>query len=758
MRKRMVLDRIPYRFCEGPFWGNGEMGAVMYVREGKLCISLDHAGLWELRETLPDFPRADFRKILENKDAYVREDTSVVENMNIFDTQIGRVRLPAMAVELTLPGRITRFRAETDLEKAETKLLLLLDGSREVKGRIWLDSNVNVFYMEFAGMDGKKVSANAVGWDLDSPRLTVLKNWDYKPCVRKMQEGCSILKQHFGGDRSAVLCMRELSDEEGIRFAAGVTTAECCRENQLEAESVLLLTDYLERTAAYRLAHEKDWEKYWSGFDMLIPEERLMEAFWQEMYKLYCNEREYAAPVTLQGVWNQDGRMPAWWGDLHNDLNVQSCYWPAYKTGNVKLVRPYVDTYFKAMPRFMERAEKLFGMKDAVHVPTMMTPDGTGAASEWGYWNTILGPELFVAVDFTWFYEYSRETDTLREKIVPFIEKVLHLYQGLAFEKEDGFLHIPFTVSPEVNKDGHMLMEDDATFTLSCLHYLCFKMASYAEILGEDGERFLAWESRLAPVRPNEKGYPLFPGIDVFGSHRHFCQMFPIFPLCEEAHNEVANRSLDTAVNQGFLEYAAFSFPYMGIMAARCGRGNMCRTMLEIYCMAFRSRNSFTVNGDPYQNGVLRVSGTNAGESADTFTLESGLFVPTVLCEMFVHRAKENIWLMMGIPDEWKTGSCRGLTVEGGHRICLERENYCLKKAVLQAACQDEMTIRWKDEAALIRVIKDGDDVTAVYKNRTEKAACRIEVHAGEEWILEFAENELPAVRECGFKAVDGLK
>ena len=76
-----------------------------------------------------------------------------------------------------------------------------------------------------------------------------------------------------------------------------------------------------------------------------MPSERLQEAFEQEMYKLYCNEREDASPITLQGVWNPDNRMPAWFGDLHNDLNVQSCYWPAYKTGNVKLVRPYIDYY-----------------------------------------------------------------------------------------------------------------------------------------------------------------------------------------------------------------------------------------------------------------------------------------------------------------------------------------------------------------------------------------------------------------------------
>ena len=243
----------------------------------------------------------------------------------------------------------------------------------------------------------------------------------------------------------------------------------------------------------------------------------------------------------------------------------------------------------------------------------------------------------------------SREKDTLRDKIYPFVERVLHLYQGIAFEKEDGYLHIPFTTSPEVDRDGHMLLADDATFTLSCLHYLCRKMEGYAQVLGLDGSGWKAFGGRLAPVKTNEKGLPLFDGIDVFASHRHFCHLFPIYPLCEEAHNEVAQRSLDTAINQGFLEFAAFSCPYLGIMASRCGRGNMARTMLELYCMVFRSRNSFTVNGDPYQNGILRISDTNAGESSDAFTLESGFFVPTALCEMFVHRALDTVLSLIHI-------------------------------------------------------------------------------------------------------------
>lgn len=732
MNRTMILDRIPKQFCEGPFWGNGKMGAVLYVRNGRLCISIDHVGLWELRETLPDEPKATFSQILQHKTEYLCGDPGYVEDTDIFDRAIGRTRLPALAVELALPGTVTDFLAVTDLDTARTRLKLVLDDEREITGKIFLDSCVNVLSLEL-DMPAEELCVNALGWELESPRLAVLKNWNYEPCSQTEDENAFTVVQHFGGGRSAVLCGAKRAGDGSLSLAVSIAVNAEEKEDETAEEGSRLTRDYLKNRESYEKAHAADWAGFWAGFDIRIPNERLQEAFWQEMYKLYCNEREDSSPITLQGVWNPDNRMPAWYGDLHNDLNVQACYWPAYKTGNVKLVRPYIDCYAAAMPRLEERAFKLFGIRDAVHLPTMMAPDGTGAASEWCFWNTILGPELFAAVDFAWFYEYSQETDTLRDKIYPFIEKVIHLYQGIAFEKGDGYLHIPFTTSPEIDRDGRMLLSDDATFTLSSLHYLCRKMAEYAKVIGRDGSEFLAWEKRLKPVVANEKGFPLYDGIDVFESHRHFCQLYPIYPLCEEAHNEAANRSLDTAVNQGFLEYAAFSFPYMGIFAARCGRGNMCRTMLEIYCMAFRSRNSFTVNGDPYQNGVLRISDTNAGESADAFTLESGFFVPTLLCEMFVHRAKDTIWLMMGIPDEWKECSCRGLCVEGGHRICIERRDYQISRVTLCAEREERLELRWKEDIPVLHIFRDGTEIPGKHKG-----ACTIFVEPGQEWVLEF--------------------
>ena len=74
-----------------------------------------------------------------------------MEQTDIFEEHIGRTKLPALAMELQLPGSITGFRAETDLEKAETFLSLEMEGDRKAEGRIYLDSCVNILMIELQG-------------------------------------------------------------------------------------------------------------------------------------------------------------------------------------------------------------------------------------------------------------------------------------------------------------------------------------------------------------------------------------------------------------------------------------------------------------------------------------------------------------------------------------------------------------------------------------------------------------------------------
>jgi hypothetical protein len=707
-KKRIILDRVPRNFCEGPFWGNGVMGAVLYIQGTNLCFTIDHVKLWELRETLPDTPRATFEEILQNKEKYIAGDPEYVAPTDIFQSAIGRTKLPGLAVGITLPAEVSEFYSETDMENACTHLQLRLKNDMILSGKVWLDSCDNVLCASFDGNSSKDLILHAIGWDLDSPKLQVLKRWEYKECEQIYDQTRFAMTQEFSGDQVAVLNAEHYYENNVLSFVVSIDIEDKEQEGFLRKQESEHLKRYCKEIPAHFIDHCKDWNTFWTGFDITLPDERLQMAFDIEMYKLYCNERANSMPVTLQGVWNNNTRMPAWYGDLHNDLNVQACYWAAFKTGNAGLVRPYIDYYSKAMKRLQVRAEKLFGIKDAIHIPTMMAPDGTGAASEWCYWNTILGPELFVTTDFCWFYKYTQDKEALQSKIYPFLVGVARLYRGIAVKKEDGYLHIPYTSSPEIAKNHEMLMLDDATFVISALHYLLNNIAEYADILQVDASEWIEFERELVQVQPTKNGLPLFPEVDLFESHRHFCQLYPIYPLCEEAHNELAQKSLDAAINQGFTEFAAFSFPYLSIMASRCSRGNMARTMLEIYCMVFRSRNSFTVNGDPYQNGVLRISDTNAGEDADAFTLESGFFIPAALCEMFVHRVKNNVWLMAGIPDEWKSCSCSGLAIEGDHRISIEQEDYRISKVELVAGSSETLWFHWRKEDFIAQIMSNG--------------------------------------------------
>lgn len=693
--KHLVSDRIPRDYCEAPFWGNGSMGALLYIRENRLCFSLDHVGLWELRESLPDVPHADYDKIVGNPYEYLHSGQEYVEDTDIFTRAYGRTKLPGLSMWLKLPGRAVNFVCDLDMQTGTGNIGIALEGGEQLRFGVWLDAVHNIFVIRASGMGEHKITEDATGWDLESEALAVLRNWNYPSCKKETRTWGFVMEQEYSGDRSAFMAVRKAADGAQTVWYVSLSSGEKTQRNRRREETEALLLSYAQNEKSFLEEHKKIYRKFWDGFDIRIPNERLQQAFYIEMYKVFCNERQDSLPVTLQGIWNPDSVMPPWFGDLHNDLNVQACYWAAFKTGNCQRVYPYIRYYAKAVPRFMERAKKLFGVDDAIHIPTMMAPDGYGAASEWCFWNTLLGPELYVSVDFCWYYEYSQDRAVLKEHIIPFLQKAVNLYRGIAREDEDGVLHIPLTHSPEVFDDEGMLMKPDSTFIISSLRYVTEKLLCYMQLAGcgEDAADYRTFLEKLPEVCVTEKGYPLFPDTDIFESHRHLSQMFPVFPLSYDAHSDTAEKSLDAVLDLGFTEYAAFTFPYLAIMAARCHRGNMCRTMLENYCMGFRSPNSFTVNGDPYQNGLLKVAETNGGESSRAFTLESGLMVPAALCEMFVHRAKDVLYVAAGLPDEWSSCSARGIAVEGGHRISVTVEAYAVKEITIEAGRTEELSL-----------------------------------------------------------------
>jgi hypothetical protein len=688
-----VIDRLPRRFNEGPFWGNASMGALLYTDDAALRFAVDHVGLWETRDhtggALPiTFQRA--REVMQPE--FARHFGSS------FDWKSGPcpTRLPGLTLRLVGSGAITEFRSTTDLSAAESEVTWRHEQGRVNHARVWVHADTDVLVFESSSLEDNQLAVQLAGWDLELPALAPLAAWDYAPATRSDHAHGDHLIQEFCGDRAAVVstwCTDSLL-LCAISTGAATESTELCGANEKRMETVAA------GLPAFRQSHRLAWEELWSPFSVSLPDSLLQHSVEIELYKLYCNARPGTPPMTLQGVWNHDQAMPAWGGDWHNDLNVQACYWASFKTGHADLARPYIDYYTDSIPHFQKRAKDFVGVDDGISVPTAMAPGGAGAGAEWTFWNSLLGPELYVAVDFCWYYEYTQDRDVLRDTVVPYLLGVARFYDAILERRDDGRLHLPFAHSPELFNEKGLVLTDDTTFMVSSLRYVLDQLVAYQKLLGspEESTHWQAMASDLVEVSVGEKGLQLWPGADLAEPHRHFCHLFPIFPLAQidrsdENEDAVIQASLDHLADCGAVEYAAFSFPYRAVLSARAGRGDAARLQLYNYLLGLQAPNTFCVNGDAFRTGVIMSSAESAGQPSDVFTLEAGLIVPAAVCEMLAYRAGDTLWLLPALPTDWKEGSVRGITIEGGHRVDLAFSNYTLQHAVVYPGRDEDLTI-----------------------------------------------------------------
>ena len=80
--------------------------------------------------------------------------------------------------------------------------------------------------------------------------------------------------------------------------------------------------------------HALWWEDFWSQSAVMLPatELEISRQYYLVQYFYGAASRRSAPPMPLQGVWTADnGGLPPWKGDYHNDLNTQMTY-IAYQT------------------------------------------------------------------------------------------------------------------------------------------------------------------------------------------------------------------------------------------------------------------------------------------------------------------------------------------------------------------------------------------------------------------------------------------
>ena len=151
-RHDLRYDAVPCTYFEGFILGNGELGAVLWLEEDCMVLSLDKADVWERRADQSLEPGMDYRTALQQ----VR-DGSFDPSCRVFDPvrppdrvwgnklPIGRVEWPLGQTPTALEGKIALYEAAFSLE------LQLEQGALTVWGYLHACENIVEIEMEAHG-------------------------------------------------------------------------------------------------------------------------------------------------------------------------------------------------------------------------------------------------------------------------------------------------------------------------------------------------------------------------------------------------------------------------------------------------------------------------------------------------------------------------------------------------------------------------------------------------------------------------------
>ncbi|WP_366520902.1 glycoside hydrolase family 95-like protein, partial [Mucilaginibacter sp.] len=413
------------------------------------------------------------------------------------------------------------------------------------------------------------------------------------------------------------------------------------------------------------------WKGFWSKSAIHVPDALLEKQWYLEQYKFGSTSRPGAPPISLQAIWTADnGHLPPWKGDFHNDLNTQLSYWPAYSANHLDEGMFFLDFQDQNKANY-KRYTQLYFKKDGVAVPGVTTLDGT----EMGGWiQYSLSPTVscWLAQHYYLQWRYSMDRDFLRTRAYPWIKDVATFIENITVIDATGHRKLLNSSSPEINdNDITAWFPQNTNYDLSLMKFT-FKVA--AELAGEQGlkDEQAHWNKILSEytdyaLSPNNE-MMFAPTMAYNQSHRHFSNMLAIHPLGlikwedgAKAQTIIKNsiRLLDSI---GPAWWCGYSYSWLANIKARAKDGEGATDALNIFVKAFCSVNSFHLNGDQTRSGYSNFT-------YRPFTLEGNFAFAAGLQEMLLQSYAGYIHVFPAIPSKWKNVSFEDLRAEGAFLV-----------------------------------------------------------------------------------------
>jgi alpha-L-fucosidase 2 len=672
-------DSLAERWDEAIPLGNGNLGALVWEKDGMLRISLDRSDLWDLRP-MDNIGRPEW-KFSWVYEQWKNDNYGVVQEY--FDLPTSRdpapSKIPAGALELDV----------TALGAVDTVMLFTHHAVCEVRWengaalQVYVHATDPVGWFRFTGLpvevSGKLVppAYNLEGENNDASIVTGqdLRRLGYPRGKVEEYGGMITYDQEGWGGFQYQVSLR--SEQTGKRLDGCWSISAGYPGEKEEPNAAAVVDEHFNKGFEYDYAsHREWWEGYWARSSIRIPDRVLEKQYYLEMYKFGSAARNGRPPISLQAVWTADnGKLPPWKGDFHHDLNTQLSYWPAYTGNQLNLETGFLEWLWENKPAFEKYTRQYYGCA-GINVPGVTTLAGQPMG---GWIQYSFGPTVsaWLGHHFYKHWDFTRDTAFLRERAYPWIGDVATFILALSEVGEDGMRKLPLSSSPEIyDNSPEAWFAQTTNFDLALIRHTFLRAGELAAVLGLEQESrrwYAVLEEWPGYSVDDENGLNFAPGVPYAVSHRHFSHLMAFHPLGLVDYSNgpedraVIDRTLAALEKYGPDWWTGYSYSWLGNLRARAFDGEGAAEALRIFATAFCLPNSFHVNGDQSGKGYSKFT-------YRPFTLEGNFAFAAGIQEMLLQSHTGVIRVFPAMPNDWDNVSFTDLRAAGAFLVSARME------------------------------------------------------------------------------------
>ncbi len=677
-KHNLNFDKLASKWDEAMPLGNGMLGALVWGKGNKLRLSLDRADLWDERNAMPDLNTYNWKWVQNQVDK--KEYRIVQKTLDEPYHQTTPTKIPAAAIEFDM-SRLGKVLSNVLDIKTALNTVKFENG---VVFNCYIHATTNQGFFGFENLKDTDILPELIVHNYAGNEKIASDNSHAGEGLQKL----GYAKGDITKTQNSIRYKQPMAD--GHFYEVLINWKKINNKiigSWTVTKDIIASIKPISTTAKEPTGwdtHIKWWTNFWNKSSISIPDKLIQKQYYLEQYKLGSAARKGAPAITLQAVWTADnGSLPPWKGDFHNDLNTQLSYWPTYTSNHLAEGKTFTDWLWKVKGESEKYTKAYFGVP-GLNIPGVVTLSGKPMG---GWIQYSMSPTVgaWCSQHFYWQWKYSMDKQFLNEQAYPYITQSATFLENITFLR-DGVRTLPLSSSPEYNDNSMTAwFKNWSNFDLGLAKFL-FKAAKEVSIAKGDKKGAEHWQTianQLPDYEVNETGFTIAPGQNLNSSHRHMSQYMAIYPLALLDYNKEEDKiRIDNSYKQlelkGTRAWCGYSFSWMASLYARAYQGDKAVKQLQIFASNFCSPNSFHLNGD--QKG-----GQYSSFTYRPFTLEGNFAFAQGVNELLLQSRDGYVQVFPAIPSDWKDVSFKDLRTEGAFLISAIKANGVAEKVKVYA-------------------------------------------------------------------------